>query len=428
MALLSVGDEIILGQIEDSNAPWLARELQALGAMPGERRTVGDDRARIAAAMQALARNHRALILTGGLGPTLDDLTRDALADAGGPNAALVVDEAGVVAVRAWFAARGRAMPESNLRQAFRPATAQLLDNPNGTAPGLTMRLGGCQVFCLPGPPNEMKPMFLRLVAPLVRREGLAVATAALHTIGVGESALAEMLGELMDRDREPTVGTTASGGIVTVRVRSVGTSDAARAALEETVRACTARLGTLIYGRDGEPLAAALGALLVARQDTLVTAESCTGGLLSAMLTDIVGSSAWFRGGFITYENARKTIDLGVKSDQLTQHGAVSHEVAIAMARGALLRTNATVAIATTGIAGPSGGSDEKPVGTVFVSVAVRGEAIYSRRFHFPGDRASVRLRTASLALASARFALLGEPTRDLLWSASEALRVEQF
>jgi len=426
VASLSVGDELVLGQVEDTNASWIARALQRIGAMPGERRTVADDRAALARAIGELATGHRALIITGGLGPTLDDLTREALGDVVDPGAPLVEDPAGVEHLRGWFERRGRAMPVSNLRQAMRPPSARLLANPNGTAPGLAARAGACRVFCLPGPPNEMRPMFEAAVAPALTDPTQVVLTAALHTIGLGESAIAEQLGPLMQRGREPSVGTTASDGIVSIRVRATGEANAARIALDATVAECRARAGAIIFGSDGESLAAVVGGMLAARGATLATAESCTGGLLGGFITEVAGSSAWFRGGYVTYENARKVADLGVRDATLAAHGAVSHETAIEMARGAMARTGATVALSTTGVAGPGGGSDAKPVGTVYVAVAVAGDAVYSRRFHFPGDRTTVRRRTAHLALACARFALLGEGARPLLWSEAEAVRVE--
>jgi nicotinamide-nucleotide amidase len=261
----------------------------------------------------------------------------------------------------------------------------------------------------------------------VLRQEGRAVLTAALHTIGLGESVLAEQLGELMQRGREPSVGTTASNGIVTIRIRSSGPSAEARVALAATVDECTARVGSIIYGRDGEPLAAAVGRLLSDRGLSLATAESCTGGLLGALVTEVAGSSAWFQGGFVTYANERKVNDLGVRSATIERFGAVSAETAIEMARGCLTATGADIAISTTGIAGPGGASETKPVGTVFVAIAMRDGATYARRFQFPGDRATIRSRTAHLALACARFTLLGEPERRLLWSESEVVRVER-
>lgn len=426
VAILSVGDELVLGQIEDTNASWIARALRSLGAMPGERRTVADDRGTIALAMRELAATHQALIVTGGLGPTLDDLTREALGDAVAPGSELVEDPEGIEHLRGWFERRGRAMPATNRRQALRPPDAALLPNPNGTAPGLRAVLGGCEIRCLPGPPGEMRPMFDREVAPLLRDDASAVLSASLHSIGLGESAIAERLAELMQRGREPSVGTTASDGVVSIRIRATGPRAEAVEALERTVAACSERVGDVVFGRDDERLEAVVGRLLVGRMATLATAESCTGGLLAGLVTEVAGSSAWYAGGFVTYANERKCADLGVRAETIARHGAVSHETAIEMARGALMRTGATHALSTTGVAGPGGGTEAKPVGTVFIAVAERGGAIHARRFHFPGDRATVRSRTARLALACLRFALIGSPTRPLLWSEGEAVRVE--
>ncbi len=427
VAVLSVGDELVLGQIEDTNASWIARALQAIGRMPGERRTIADDCARLAAALGELSSTHDAVVVTGGLGPTRDDLTRDALRDLIDPGTMLEEDPIGIEHLRSWFERRGRPMPESNLRQAMRPRSARLLPNPNGTAPGLAAQLAnGCTIFCLPGPPNEMRPMFDGCVAPELRDASRVVLTTALHTIGLGESAIGEQLGELMARDREPSVGTTVSDGVVSIRIRATGTPAEARRQLDATVELCRARVGDIVFARDGETLASVVGEMLQTRGHTLATAESCTGGLLGAMMTEVAGASAWYRGGFIAYENRRKVEDLGVDPGLIAAFGAVSHEAAMAMAHGALRRAGSDLALATTGIAGPGGGSQDKPVGTVYVALAQRGTGIFSRRFHFPGDRATIRSRTARLALACARFTLLGVPTKALLWSEAEAVRVQ--
>ncbi len=427
VAILSVGDELILGQIEDSNAPFLARELQRIGCMPGERRTIADDRAALAQALRELIAGNDAVIVTGGLGPTLDDITREALLDVIDSGKELQQDPAGIAHLHSWFAARGREMALSNLRQALRPPSARLLANPNGTAPGLAATFAACHVFCLPGPPAEMRPMFTAAVAPMLFDAQSVVLTAALHTIGLGESNIASQLNELMDRAREPLVGTTASDGVITIRVRATGTATAARTALEDSIRIIRERVGDIVFGRDEETLASSVGALMLARSLTLATAESCTGGLIGALVTDVAGSSAWYRGGFIPYENARKEVDLAVNANTIIAHGAVSHETAIELARGALARTGADYALSTTGIAGPSGGSESKPVGTVFIALARREGDVLSRRFLFAGNRAAVRSRAARMALACARVALLDDASRVLLWSEAEAIRVER-
>ncbi|MSR41717.1 MAG: competence/damage-inducible protein A [Phycisphaerales bacterium] len=435
VAILSVGDELVLAQIEDTNAPFLARRLLEIGAMPGERRTVGDDQHAIAHAMLDLARTHVAVIVTGGLGPTLDDLTREALAEAiaiasgdSTERALLVEDPAGIAHLKMWFEDMGRVMPLINRKQALRPHASRLLANPLGTAPGVaTLASAPISVYCLPGPPREMQPMFDAEVAPHLASTTHLIATRALHTVGRGESALAELLGDLMDRTRTPSVGTTARGGIVSIRIRAEGSAASARAALDATTAVCRERVGSLIFGFDDETLASSVGAMLLAQSRTLATAESCTGGLVSALLTDIAGSSAWYLGGFVVYANARKIEDVGVPSEMIARYGAVSHETAIALARGALHRMGSDYAISTTGIAGPSGGTPEKPVGCVFIAIADRcSQQVFSRRFLFVGARQAIRERAAVMALASLRAALLSDPCQSLLWAESELVRVE--
>ncbi len=435
VAILSVGDELILGQIEDTNAPWIARALLAIGVMPGQRRTVGDQRGDITAALVELARTHRAVIVSGGLGPTLDDLTREALADAiaivkqeATGSTELVEDPIGLAHLRAWFEERGRVMPPSNRKQAMRPRACELLPNPMGTAPGLaTTDDAGFCVYCLPGPPREMQPMLSAVVAPRLAAPAHEIATCALHTVGLGESALAELLGDLMDRTRTPSVGTTARGGVVSIRIRASGSSESARTALASTIEACEARVGHFIFGQNDATLASCVGALLRARGRTVATAESCTGGMVSALLTDVAGSSEWLQGGFVPYANVRKMEDLAVPSAMINEFGAVSHLTAVALARGALHRTGCNYAIATTGIAGPSGGSAEKPVGTVFIAIAdFAAGKVYSRRFQFAGERAAVRERSAVMSLASLRFTLIDAPMQPLLWAEAEPVHVE--
>ena len=433
IAILSVGDELVLGQIDDTNASWLARRIPALGVMAGERRTVGDDQASIARAIVELSRTHSAVVVTGGLGPTLDDLTREALADAialasGESRAPLEEDPAGIAHLRKWFEEKGRVMPPLNRRQALRPPGTSLLANPNGTAPGIaTWSSAPLCVFCLPGPPREMQPMFDAEVAPQIAVDGAVVLTAALHTVGLGESSLAEILGELMDRSRMPSVGTTAKAGIVTIRIRAEGNVIDAQRALDATVDVCRSRVSNIIFGRDEDTLESSVGALLLAYGATLATAESCTGGLVSARLTDVPGSSAWFKGGFVVYANERKMEDLGVPSSVLDEFGAVSHATAVALARGALRRTTSDYAISTTGVAGPTGGSLEKPVGTVFIAIADRARAeVCSRRFQMTGSRQTIRERSTVMALAALRNALLDNPLQSLLWAESERVHVE--
>lgn len=427
--ILSTGDELALGQKLDTNSQWLAERLTAIGVHVDRHVTLGDDREAIRAAIDDAVRAGVALVvMTGGLGPTLDDLTRQALADVLGER--LIEDAAAFAHLDAWVKKRGRAMSDLQRLQALRPESAAMLPNPNGTAPGLFARVGGrCDVFCLPGPPLEMKPMFEREVAArLTPPAGKTIATRALHTIGLPEADVGTMLGELMRRDRNPSCGTTASGGVITCRLRFEGDASAAGRELDELERRVCAALGHFIFGDGDETLAHAVVRELKARGARLVTAESCTGGLLGSMVTAVAGSSAAYLGGVVSYANELKSGMLGVDPAVIARHGAVSAETAGAMARGAIAMaeqhagSGPLFAIAITGIAGPDGGTDAKPAGTVFIGLAERGgaAAVEVRRFQIPGDRAAVRDRSAKLALAMLRFRLVGAVQHRLLWQSA--------
>lgn len=265
----------------------------------------------------------------------------------------------------------------------------------------------------MPGVPKEMKIMFARDVLPHLREAsgGAVILSRTLHTFGLGESAIAERLGDLMRRDRNPSVGTTVSSGIVSLRINARFASNAqARKELAETEAACRAALGSLVYGQDDQQLQEVIGRLLKTRSETVSTAESCTGGLLGKMITDVPGSSAWYGYGWVTYANNAKEQLLGVSSDLLARHGAVSEPVVLAMAAGARARANSTYALAISGIAGPDGGTPAKPVGTVCIALAHPAGAA-ARTFLFPGDREFIRDRSARMALTLLRFHLLGEP-----------------
>lgn len=433
-AMLSIGDELTLGQALDTNSQWLSRELLDRGIIPTEHSTVADDADAITEAMLRLARGRSAgsgvdvIIVTGGLGPTADDLTRHALAQALGER--LVVDEAALADVRAWFESKGRAFAEINRVQAMRPHTARVLKNSVGTAPGLHATLHGphCDIFCLPGPPREMQRMFVDHVVPaLMPAPDQIVLTRALPTFGLGESEVATRLGEMMDRIANPLVGTTATNGIVTCRLRDTSRVQPGQTR-EQAVSTATARLDATeaeIRGALGPYVLASrpiylrqtVVDLLLERQQRLAIAESCTGGLVAAMLTEIPGVSAVFDGGVVTYSNEQKSALLGVGREVIERHGAVSAACARAMAMGTLERfTTADHALAVTGIAGPSGGSEEKPVGTVWVCRQTRGVSTDVRCFQFSGDRQNVRHWAALSALGMLRLHLIGAEDAPLL------------
>lgn len=402
-AILSIGDELMLGQTQDTNARWLAGRLADRGVPCVQFRVVPDDLAAQAAALRELAAVAQVVIVTGGLGPTDDDLTREALRVAMGDAKPLVLDAPSLQALDRWFTHRGRSMPDINRRQAMRPSGAECLRNDFGTAPGLRGTVGGSTIVCLPGPPREMEPMFDQFVLPLLPKQ--AMATGVVHAFGQGESFLAERLGDRMHRDRNPLVGTTASGSVVSARVR--GRDAAAEpAAMQAELAAIEALWKPFAFGRGTTTLAGALGAALRERGLTMALAESCTGGLAGSLVTAESGSSAWFLGGLMTYANEAKRDLCGVPEALIAEHGAVSAPVAAALARGVRERLRADWAASITGVAGPNGGSDAKPVGTVYIGVSGPGfESV--RRFKYPGERAIVRDRAAKTALALLRLAV---------------------
>lgn len=400
--ILAVGDELILGQSLDTNTRFIADALTGAGFAVIEHATVPDDLPHLAETLTRLAHWCDLLVVTGGLGPTSDDLTRAALAAALGDE--LVEDPDALEEIRSWFAGRGRAMPDANRVQAMRPTAARMLGNDNGTAPGLAAELDRCRVFCLPGPPSEMKPMLERFV--LADADAPPVTVRTLYTIGLGESAVAMALAELMDRDRPVLVGTTASLGVVTVRIRAADPS--AADTIDQVLAEARARIGPAAFSDRLDLPAHCLESLRI-RGDSVGTVESCTGGLLAEMLTQVPGSSDAFMGGLVTYTNRLKHNLTDVPEQVFATVGAVSAECATAMAEGGRRTLGTDHALAVTGIAGPGGGTDTKPVGTVYIALASRGSPTDTRLFHFRGGRDAIRKWSATSALAMLRLRLDG-------------------
>jgi nicotinamide-nucleotide amidase len=421
-AIVSIGDELVTGQTLESNGGWLAEQLSARAVTIDELRVVPDDRALIAGALSRLAARCDLIIVTGGLGPTVDDLTREALGDLVAPGRDLLTDERQETLLRQRFEKLGIPMPESNLVQVRHPEGTRMLANRRGTAPGLAARVGECLVYCLPGPPREMQGMFDRQVlAELALSDERVRLTGLVHAYGLPEADAGQRLGAIADRDRAPRVGITVSNAILTARIQAEGTPREAREQIEQTRALVRQRWSPFVYGDDGQTLAEAVGARLIETGRTVATAESCTGGWLSRLIVDAAGSSAYFVGGWVTYSNELKTSCLGVPEPLLAEHGAVSDAVARAMAAGVLTASGADEGVAITGIAGPDGGTADKPVGTVFIGLA-RGHGdrvdVSARRFRFPGDRTMVRDRSAKSALQLLRFALCDVPADvPLLW-----------
>jgi len=375
-AVLAIGDELLAGAHPDLNTPEIARTLAAIGIPMGESALVGDDPDPIAGAVGRLAARYPLVFTTGGLGPTLDDVTRHAIAQAAGVQ--VVESEAALLQVEATFRSRGRSMPASNRRQALVPAGSDIVPNNRGTAPGFRIAIGPCTVIALPGPPSELRGMLSESVVPYLsdRFGAPALQTERLFLFGLPESVLADRVGDWMERDADPLLGCSAKGGVLALTLRA--NPDAAgnsggrspqegRALLEEM-------FAEFVFSREEPHLEQALGKELIARGVSIATAESCTGGLIAARLAGVPGISDVLEEAFVTYSNASKIARLGLDPALLEECGAVSSEVAVAMAEGASERAGTRLAVAVTGIAGPGGGSDEKPVGLVHLATCLDG------------------------------------------------------
>ncbi len=401
--IVTIGTEILLGQLVDTNSVHVARVLADHGVDVFAKHSVGDNAERLAAMLEDVLARADGAVTTGGLGPTVDDLTKDAVARAVGTK--LVLHEPSLRAIEARFRQFGRPMTDNNRRQAYLPEGCVVLDNPHGTAPGfVALRADGKFVACMPGVPREMKPMLEEKLVPwLVRTYGLrdAIYTRTLHTVGIGESQLDQRVEDLFRTLENPKIAMLAHGGKVDVKVMAKAGSRAEAEALIEPVAAeLRRRIGEGYFGDDETTLPGAIVAELRRREAWLVTAESCTGGQVADALVSVAGASAAYRGGIVAYDNALKLGQLGVPQETLDRFGAVSEETAVAMAAGARERLGADYAIATTGIAGPDGGTAEKPVGLVWFALALRSGETETRRLTFPGNRADIRDRATVAAL----------------------------
>jgi nicotinamide-nucleotide amidase len=402
--IVTIGTEILLGHIVDTNASYVARNLADHGVDVYAKHSVGDNAERLAAMLEGVLDRAGGAITTGGLGPTVDDLTKDAVARA--VRKQLVLHEPSLRAIEERFKAFGRPMTENNRRQAYLPEGCVVLDNPHGTAPGfIALRDDGKFVACMPGVPREMRPMLQEKLIPwLVRRFGLreAIYTKTLHTVGIGESQLDAKIEDLFRALENPKIAVLAHGFRVDVKIMAKAESrEQAEAMIEPVAAELRKRIGSGYYGDDETTLPGAIVRALGERGITLGTAESCTGGAVADEIVSVAGASAVFRGAIVAYANDVKTELLDVPETTLATAGAVSEETAVAMARGARRRLNAGFAISTTGIAGPDGGTPEKPVGLVWFALALGEGEIETRRLTFPGDRADIRERATVAALS---------------------------
>jgi len=422
--VLTIGDELLRGEIVDSNKSFLSERLLTLEVETRFHASVRDDPADMRDAFLRARERSDIVLVSGGLGPTRDDVTVEVLAETFGRK--LWLDEPSLEAMRAFFERFGRTMAKINEKQAWFPEGADVLANPVGTAPGCLLRVPGdaggteASFFCLPGVPRELYLMMDEQVLPRVaksvsgsRADGspaASVRATLLRTFGIGESTLEEELSDVA-RDGEVSLGFRTSFPDNYLRPVARGrTAEEADARLAAVCAEIRSKLGALVYGEGETTLEQVVGELLAERGLTLATAESCTGGLLGERITAVAGASAYYLGGAVTYSNESKVALLGVPEPLLSEHGAVSPEVACAMAEGARARFGADLAISTTGISGPGGGTSEKPVGLVYVGF-VSEAGSEAHEFEFPFDRPRHRMLTTQVALDRVRRFLLGEP-----------------
>jgi nicotinamide-nucleotide amidase len=416
--LINTGSELMLGRVLNTHQQWLCRRLADLGYIVTRQVAVADRGTDIEQAVREALTRADLIITTGGLGPTSDDITRDLIAQLLGKT---LHEDANVLAhIRSFFEIRKRPMPERTAVQALVPDGTEVLPNPNGTAPGLATEVSPNQfraenkrswLVMLPGPPRELRPMFNDLVEPLLRREMPledVFICRTFRTTGVGESIAQEKIGKQM----EPLVasgldlGYCARPGQVDIRIGARG--KAGEALVQQAERIIQTRLGSRIFGTDNEELEGVIVRLLTERKQTIALAESCTGGYIAHRITNVPGASAVLLAGLVTYSNEAKKKFLGVRSESLEEHGAVSETVAREMAEGARKETGSDYAISVTGIAGPGGGSPNKPVGTVFIGLAGDFETMVAQHLN-PFDRETFKQVTSNQALEILRRKILG-------------------
>jgi len=412
--IIAVGSELLTPDRIDTNSLFLTEELNKLGIEVVRKSIVGDHRDYLSAAFQEALERVELIIASGGLGPTEDDLTRETVADLLGRK--LRLNKEILQYIEGRFRQLGREMPAVNIRQAMVPEGAEVLENPRGSAPGLWIEDGGRRIALLPGPPRELKPMFHEQVLPRLTRlaSSIRMFHRELRVAGMGESALEQRIKPIYTRYADVNTTILAAPGEIQIHLR-IWTDNAAHAqkTLDEIVQSFQLALTDRIFSLDGTPLEEVVARILTMNSATISAAESCTGGLLAQRLTSIAGSSSYFLGGVVCYSNELKTAWADVPAEIIKTKGAVSSEVAIALADGIRRRAGSTLGVGITGIAGPGGGSEEKPVGTVHVAISHAG-GVKERGVRFPGDREAIRWHAAQLALDMVRIHFLyngGEP-----------------
>jgi nicotinamide-nucleotide amidase len=407
--IIAIGNELLNGQRIDTNSSWIQTQLLTLGIRTVEVFILPDETDRIIAAFQSASDLADVLIITGGLGPTDDDLTRDALAQF--LDKPLELREDLLREIEQYFEGRGLKMASTNLVQAYLPAGSHPLPNSKGTAPGIYAQKEGKLYFCLPGVPSEMKTMYSDYVHPVLAAQADrgTVLMSKICCFGMGESVIAEKLGDMMKRSRNPLINSTAHMGEVSLHIIASADGEAqARGMIEADRDRICGLLGQAVYGFDDQTLPEVVGTLLREKHLKLAVAESCTGGVVAQMITDIPGSSEYFLAGWVAYSNQAKIRDLGLSAEVIEKNGAVSEPVALALAEGAARISGADVTVGITGIAGPEGGTEKKPVGLVYMGLFFKGKTEVQEFRFAPVGREAVRRRAALTALNWIRLKLM--------------------
>ncbi len=406
--ILAVGTELLMGQIANTDAQYISQRLAELGIFVYFHSVVGDNPARLEETLKRALDRSDIVITTGGLGPTKDDLTKEVIART--MNRKLVLNDDVLNKVRDFFMRKHRVMPKNNEKQAYLPDNSVMIPNSNGTAPGCIIEDEEKAVIMLPGPPKEMQPMFNDTVFPYLKQKtGLVLVSKMLKIFGIGESDMESRLMDLIDKQDNPTIAPYVSQGEITVRVTArCASKEEASQLLNPVVNEIKERLGSLVYAEEGETLEQVVFNLLKGKGLIISTAESCTGGLLAGRITSLPGASKIFEQGYVTYANKVKINELGVKEETINKYGAVSCETALEMLEGLRKKTSAQVCVSISGIAGPDGGTPEKPVGLVYIGVSVL-DRVLCKSFELMGDRERVRNDACMRALDMIRRVLLG-------------------
>ncbi len=400
--VLTIGTELLLGQILDTNALYLGKKLAGVGVNLYFKTTAGDNIERVKSALTAACNRADLIIITGGLGPTVDDITREAVAQFS--NRPLELDNAALIKLEGLFKARGINMTDNNRHQAYLPKGAVVIENNNGTAPGFILEHNSKIIVTMPGVPSEMYPMMEESVIPyIIKKMGgvkEVIVSRSLKVMGLGESRADDMIQDLFRESKNPSIGIYAHINDIEVRLTAkAGSVEEALMLIDGLKKKVYGRLGEHIYGEEDETLEKKIGEILNDLKLTLSTAESCTSGLVAHSITNVPGSSAYYIGGINTYADSAKTDVLGVPKAIIEKYGAVSHECALEMAQAAARLFKTDCSISVTGIAGPDGGTVDKPVGLVYMGINIKGR-VEVHKTNFPGIRENIRVRSAQTAL----------------------------